>query len=359
MDSKAYWVAFNLVKGIGAVRMRALLAYFGNAEAAWQASEEDLLHAGLPPMVVKNVVRLRQSQPVEKIWQRANDGKVKIVTWEDDDYPTRLKEIGNSPAVLYLRGAVTQEDNWAVAVVGTRRVTGYGRQVTEDLSAFLVQNHITVVSGLARGVDRIAHETALKMGGRTLAVLGSGVDQIYPPEHAGLAAQIAEHGAVISDYPLGTQPESTNFPPRNRLIAGLSLATVVVEAGNVSGSLITAAFAREQGREVFAVPGGIYAPLSKGTNQLINNGCAPLTDFEQILQALHLDKTKKQYEARMLIAADDLEEQLLQLLTNEPRHVDEISVMAGLPIQTVSATLSLMELKGMVRNLDGMTFSRN
>jgi DNA processing protein len=248
------------------------------------------------------------------------------------------------------------DDSLAVAIVGTRRVTAYGRQVAAELAGFLAQNGITVVSGLARGVDAIAHHAALQAGGRTLAVLGSGVDRIYPPEHRQMAEKIFTQGALISDYAIGTPPDSANFPPRNRIISGLSLATVVIEAGETSGALITATFAAEQGREVLAVPGPIYAPQSKGTNRLIQSGARPLLKMEDVLEALQIDHPEEHYTARRLLPADAHEAALLEALNMEPQHIDEICLQTGLSIDKVSATLAMMELKGMVRQVGGMNY---
>jgi DNA processing protein len=215
---------------------------------------------------------------------------------------------------------------------------------------------MTVISGLARGVDAIAHQTSLKAGGRTIAVLGSGVDKIYPPEHRALAEQMMERGCIISDYAPGTPPEASNFPPRNRIISGLSLAVVVVEAGETSGALITAEFAAEQGREVFAVPGSILAPQSKGTNKLIQNGALPLLSVNDLMQALDITRVGEQKAARKIMPADAIEAKLLTVLTHEPLHVDEIRNQSELPIEKVSAALVLMELKGMVRQVGGMNY---
>jgi DNA processing protein len=357
MDKKAYWVGFNLVKGVGAVRLKGLLEYFGSLEIAWQAPADGLRAAGLPPKTLENLLRIRKDCSLEAIWENIQKRDIKVFTWEDEGYPSRLREIDQPPPVLYVRGDFALEDEWSVAVVGTRRITPYGWQVAEELGAFLAQRGLTVVSGLARGVDRIAHESALKAGGRTIAVLGSGVDRIYPPEHLNLAERIIAHGAVISDYALGTQPESVNFPPRNRIISGLSRAVVVIEAGDESGALITATFGAEQGREVFAVPGSIYAPQSKGTNRLIRDGAHPLSRFEDILEALDLEKVHEYRSARLTLPDDPIEARLLQVLAGEPQHVDDICAQSGLPIEQVSATLTLMELKGMVRTIGGMNFS--
>lgn len=357
MDPKVYWVAFNLVKGIGAVRLRALLDYFGSLEVAWQAPLDGLRAAGLPARILENLLQIRKDCSLERVWEAIEKRGVQVLTWEDAGYPPRLLQIDQPPPVLFVQGAIIPEDEWAVAVVGTRRLTSYGHQVAGELAAFLAHNGITVVSGLARGIDRVAHEAALKAGGRSIAVLGSGVDRIYPPEHANLAERMAAQGAVISDYALGTPPDSANFPPRNRIISGLALATVVVEAAESSGALITSTFAAEQGRDVFAVPGGIYAPQSKGTNRLIQQGAQPLIKFEDLLVELNLNKVPEQRAARKLLPADDVEARLVKLLADEPRHVDEICVQSGLPIDQVSATLTIMELKGMVRQSGGMNFT--
>lgn len=356
MDEKKYWVGFNLIKGIGAVRMQGLVSYFGDLESAWRASPADLAGAGLGLKVIERVIQARENVDLDKVWEKIERQGIKILTWLDEAYPQRLKEIDQPPPVLYIRGDYLPDDLFAVAIVGTRRVTPYGRQITEELSSFLAANGLTVISGLARGVDAIAHQTALKAGGRTIAVLGSGVDKIYPPEHRGLAEQMLERGAVVSDYAPGTPPDASNFPPRNRIIAGLSLAVVVVEAGETSGALITAEFAAEQGREVFAVPGSILAPQSKGTNKLIQKGALPLLSVNDLMQALDITRVGEQKAARRIMPGDATEAKLLNVLGSEPLHVDEIRNQSELPIEKVSAALALMELKGMVRQVGGMNY---
>lgn len=356
MDDKKYWIGFNLIKGIGAVRMQGLVAYFGDLESAWNADSDSLAEAGLGAKVIERVLAARETVSLDKVWQKIEAQGIKILTWGDEGYPARLKEIDQPPPVLYIRGEYLPDDLFAVAVVGTRKVTAYGRQVTEEIASFLAANGMTVISGLARGVDVIAHQTALKAGGRTIGVLGCGVDKIYPPEHRGLAEQMMERGAIISDYAPGTPPEASNFPPRNRIISGLSLAVVVVEAGETSGALITAEFAAEQGREVFAVPGSILAPQSKGTNKLIQQGALPLLNASDLMQALNLTRVGEQKAARKALPADAVEAQLLTVLSEQPVHVDELRNQTGLPIEKVSATLTLMELKGMVRQVGGMHY---
>ncbi len=356
MDQKAYWVGFNLVKGIGAVRLRGLLDFFGNLEVAWHAPVDALQSAGLSGKVLENFVKVRHGVDLEAIWEKTLVQGIQVLTWDEAAYPNRLKQIDQPPPVLYVRGEILDEDTWAVAIVGTRRMTVYGRQVAEELGAFLAQRSITMVSGLALGVDSAAHAATLRAGGRTLAVLGSGVDRIYPPENERLAAKIIERGALISDYAPGTPPNSVNFPPRNRIISGLSLATIVVEAGESSGALITASFAADQGREVLAVPGNINAPQSKGANRLIQQGARPLLKPEDILEALQLELVNEHRQARTILPADALEACVLQVLSSQPQHVDEIGHQSGLSIDKVSATLTLMELKGMVRQVGGMNY---
>ena len=356
MDDKRYWIGFTLVKGIGAVRFQRLLEHFGDAETAWRAAPVDLARAGLGSKMIERLVALREKVDLSRIWEQIQAKGIQILTWMDEAYPQRLKEIEQPPPVLYLRGELTPEDTWAVAIVGTRRITPYGRQVTEQIASFLAANGITVVSGLARGVDALAHSASLKAGGRTLAVLGSGVDKIYPPENRALAEKIFEHGAVLSDYAPGTPPESSNFPPRNRIISGLSMAVVVIEAGETSGALITAEFAAEQGREIFAVPGNILAPQSKGTNKLIQQGAIPLLNASDIMQTLNLTRVGQHKAARKALPADEVEAKLLDTMGEEPLHIDEIRNQTGLPVEKVSATLVMMELKGMVRQVGNMHY---
>jgi DNA processing protein len=357
MDSRRYWIGFNLVKGIGAVRLKAVLDYFGSLEIAWNAPADALQAAGLPQKSVDSLLEVRKKVNLESVCEYIEKRGIHVVTWEDEGYPRRLKEINQAPPVLYIRGSIEMADDWAVAVVGTRRVTPYGRQVAIELSRFLAQNGVTVVSGLARGVDAVAHSSALQAGGRTIAVLGNGVDVVYPPEHQKLSNEIIQSGALISDYPVGTPPESQNFPPRNRIISGLSLATVVVEAGEKSGALITAEFAVDQGREVFAVPGSILAAQSAGTNHLIEQGARPLLKMSEILEVLKLDKLPEMRETRRVMPASDYEKKILNVLSQEPAHIDAICLMSGLPIQEVSATLTMMELKGLVNSVGGMNYT--
>jgi DNA processing protein len=355
-DTRQYWVAFSLVKGIGAVRFQAVLNYFGDPQIAWGAPTEALRQAGLSDKIIENLVRTRDQVDLDKLWEEMEQKNISILIQQDESYPKRLNEIDQPPPVLYTQGNINPDDEWSVAIVGTRRVTAYGRQVAEDIAGRLARNGLTIISGLARGVDSIAHQAALDAGGRTLAVLGSGLDRIYPPENRQLAEQIKANGAIISEFSPNTPPEASNFPQRNRLISGLSLAVLVIEAGIKSGALITAAFAADQGREVFAVPGNITSPGSMGTNRLIQNGAHPLLSAEQVLEILELSMVAEHRSARVALPSDAVEAQLFEILGVEPLHIDEVTNRTEIPVEKVTATLALMELKGMVRQVGGMQY---
>lgn len=355
-DQSKYWVGFNLVRGIGAARVRMLLAAFGDLQTAWQAPSNALAAAGLGEKTLRGLQQVRAGVSLDKVLETLHNQGIQVMTWDDPGYPRWLKEIDLPPPTLYVRGEFTEADDWAVAIVGTRRVTAYGRQVAEELAALLAHSKVTVVSGLARGVDSIAHQASLQAGGRTIAVLGCGIDRIYPPENRRLADAIQKSGALISDYPPGTPPDAINFPPRNRIISGLARAVVIVEAGETSGALITASFAADQGRDVFAVPGGIYAPQSKGANRLIQQGARPLLNLTDVLEELDLEFVQEQKVVRQVIPADATEAALFALLGSEPVHVDELRLQAGLPVDKVTAALTMLELKGLVRQVGGMNY---
>lgn len=356
MDQRKYWIGFNLVKGIGAVRFQQIRGYFGDLSIAWHAPAEAFQEIGLPGRVLKNLFSLRDEIDLDQLYESILSTDTTVLTLLDEQYPRLLKEIDQAPPVIYVSGSLSPADEFAVAMVGTRRVTAYGQQVTRDTSTYLAGHGLTIVSGLARGVDAMAHQHALQAGGRTIAVLGSGVDVIYPPENRKLAEAIVDNGAIISDYPLGTQPEGINFPPRNRIISGLSLATIVVEAGERSGALITADFAVEQGRDVFAVPGNVFSPASRGTNRLIQKGAYVMVSPQDVLDVLDLSQVEDYKDARQTLPADTIEARILQVMGYEPIHVDEICNEAGLPVDKISAALTMMELKGMVQHVGGMRY---
>ena len=357
MSDVRYWLGFNLVSGIGPSGIRALLRHFGGLEPAWKANAATLRAIGLRRDGIEQLVSKRSQIDLDAELATVKDHGLQILTWDDDDYPSLLRSIDHPPPLLYVRGNIVPDDGFAVAVVGTRKCTDYGVRVTRRLTGGLTANGITIVSGLALGIDGMAHRAALDAGGRTLAVFGCGLDTIYPARHRDLAERIAQSGALISDYPLGTAPEATNFPPRNRIISGLSLGTLVTEAGIKSGALITARFALDQGRETFAVPGNIYSRSSAGANALIQRGEAKLvTRVEDILEELNLTMVPQQKEVRTIVPDTPTERVLLGYMGEEPVPLDDIVRDSGLPTATVSSTLCMMELKGMVRRVDSMSY---
>jgi DNA processing protein len=355
-EDRAYWVAFNHIHGVGSARVQRMLRAFGSLRTAWGASRSDLLEAGLDERTTEAIITRRVHLDPETLLAQCAKRGIRTLTWEDSDYPTRLKELPSPPPVLYLRGVLREADNLAVAIVGTRKTTSYGREVTRLFAAFLAANGVTVVSGMARGIDAEAHDAALDRHGRTLAVFGCGVDVIYPAEHGRLARRIEESGALISDYAPGTPPDAANFPPRNRIIAGLALATLVVEAGEDSGALLTASYAADYGREVFAVPGSVLSESSRGCNRLIASGAHPAITPEDFLCALDLDRIGPGIQMRMAIPDSPVEAKILDALRTEPLHIDRLRAKVDLPVEEVSGALAMMELKGMVRSIGGMQY---
>ena len=354
-----YRLALARVPRIGAKRMAQMESHFGSMADAWSAPDGELRQAGIDGATLRSLHQARGRTDPDSEMAKLQASGVQVYTLHDDAYPPRLREIYDAPPLLFVRGEILPSDEWSVAVVGTRRVSPYGRQVTAEMSSGLAGNRVTVVSGLARGVDAIAHESALEAGGRTIAVLACGLDMVYPPEHAGLAQRIAEDGAVVSEQPLGTPPRPDYFPRRNRIISGLTLGTLVVEAPQGSGALHTANWANEQNREVFAVPGRISSPTSKATNNLIQQGMAKLvTNVSDILEELNLQMVEQQMELSALLPDDPTESAVLERVGSDPVHVDDCVRLAGLPVATVSSTLAMLEMKGVVRQVGPMTYVR-
>jgi len=349
-------VGFSFIPGIGRVRLNQLESYFGNLEGAWTATSAELKSARLDSSVIKAVTTWRPKISLEAEMEKLERYGVQVFTYHDSGYPSRLKEIYDYPPILYVRGSLLPQDEWCLAVVGTRRATVYGRQVTEEIVADLARNKITIASGLAKGIDSVAHRSALEAGGRSIAVFACGLDMVYPSENTDLARRIMQQGALISEYPLGTRPRPDNFPRRNRIMSGISLGVLVVEAGESSGALITTNWALEQNREVLAVPGSILSPASRGTNHLIQEGAKLVRDYTDILEELNLTAVAQQIEMKEVIPASDTESLLLKQLSAEPTHIDEVCRSSGLPVSTVSSTLAMMELKGLVRTVGAMKY---
>ncbi len=355
-----YWIAFSKVPTVGRVRTGLMEDRFGSLEAAWGASETELRASGLDAAVVASIVESRSTIEPERELERVREAGVDVITWHDADYPPLLREIDDLPPILYVRGAFTPADIDAITVVGTRRPTAYGREVAKHLAGELASAGATIVSGLARGIDGTAHRAALDAGGRTIAVLGCGVDVPYPPEHAKLMDEIAEKGVVVSEYALGTKPEARHFPRRNRLLSGLSVATLVIEAGEGSGTLSTVRFALEQNREVLCVPGSIYSPASRLTNQLIQEGAKLVMDVQDVLDEVRTQGTADvQPQLPGLTEVDSTEEMTVyEALAYEPQHVDEVSRATGLPVTQVTGALAVMELKGRVLQVGRLNYIR-
>ncbi len=363
-DEKKYWLGFSYFAGIGPKRFALLRNYFGSAKKAWEASSQDLLKIGLEEKLVENFLKFRENFNLDSSFLRLREKKIECQTLVDKNYPENLKKIDNPPYVIFVKGEIKTQDELALAVVGTRRMTVYGREVTENLTQQLVASGLTIVSGLARGVDTVAHQTALQNKGRTIAVLACGLDLIYPPENDKLAQQIVNgHGALVSEFPPGCQAVPGNFPARNRLISGLSLGTLVIEGAQDSGSLITARHAVSQGREVFAVPGPITSQNSAGPLWLIKEGAKLVERVEDILEELNIDvkmKNKACLSADRKIRPENPEEEkILMIIKEEPKQIDEIVRETGMNVGQVMSLMTMMEMKGMVKNLGGMVYGIN
>ena len=351
-----YLVGLSLLPGIGPARFQKLLAQVGDPERAWRATEAQLTRAGVDNASLPALLERRRTLSLDAEMEKLRRLEVRLLSMYDADYPLRLKEIPSPPPLLYVRGELLPEES-SVGVVGTRGPTVYGKEIATRVVPELVRAGLTIVSGLARGIDTIAHRAALDAGGRTVAVLGCGIDVVYPSENRGLFARIPRQGAIVTEYPIGTKPDAFNFPARNRIISGLSLGTVVVEAGQTSGALITADYALEQNREVFAFPGRATDRYSFGCNRLIREGRAKLVaGTEDILAELDLTVAVQQLEIKVAIPANDEESRLLSLLSHEPVHVDDLVRQSALTAPVVAATLVMLELKGTIRQIGSMSY---
>ncbi|MDD4874408.1 MAG: DNA-processing protein DprA [Dehalococcoidales bacterium] len=357
-NNKIYWIGFNSIPGIGRVKFTQIENYFGDMQRAWNARPEDFIKAGLDNNAVNAIIEWRPRISLAAEIDRLKKYDIKVYNYHDDCYPRRLKEIYDFPPVIYIRGEILAEDEYCLAVVGTRRPTVYGKQITEEIVTELARNKITIVSGLAKGIDTIAHQSALNASGRSIAVMGGGLDTVYPAENVNLARNLIKNGALVSEYSPGVKPRPENFPRRNRIMSGISLGVLVIEAGETSGSLITAHLAFEQDREVFAIPGSILSQASKGTNKLIMEGTAKLVrNAIDILQELNLTAVVEQLEMKEVIPSSVTEALILKYIGAEPQHIDEICRASTFPISTVSSTLAMMELKGMVKQIGNMNYA--
>lgn len=358
-EQTKYFVAFNQFhEKIGPARIKRLINFFGDLKKAWVAENEQLERAGLESDLAKEFCAARLTVDPDKEIEKLEKEKISPITILDENYPRLLREIYDPPVLLYVKGAIKPEDEKSLAIVGTRNISSYGQQATNHLGGQLAQAGLTIVSGLARGVDTLAHLAALQNNGRIIAVIGSGIDQasIYPPSNRRLAQQITEQGALISEYPIGSFALKHHFPARNRIISGLSLGTLVIEAAEKSGALLTSRHALEQNREIFAVPGSIYSTNSCGPNNLIKMGAKLVTGAQDILEELNLKNLIEQIEIRQIIPDNEEEAKILELLGEEPVHIDKIVNETKLDTAKVNATVALMEIKGKIKNLGGMNY---
>jgi DNA processing protein len=361
-DQYAPWIALSHVKGLGGAGFKRLAAHFLDPTRVFSVSAAELRQVpGLDRAIIEGLLNFSAWEKIEAEVRHARQAGVTIVPFTDARYPARLRMISDPPPFLYVKGDIRGEDDKAVAVVGSRSASDYGRKVTRDLCRGLTALGFTVVSGLARGIDGTAHETALSSGGRTIAVLGSGVDRAYPPEHQLLYRRISENGAVVSELPVGTRPMAFNFPSRNRLISGWSLGVVVVEATEKSGSLITARLAVEQGREVFAVPGEVGSSRSRGAHRLIRQGAKLVETVEDIVEEIApqlLTRGDAAQEQRTLPPdVSDEVRKIFNLLRERSLQIDEIIEGSGLTSARVSEILLDLELRGYLRQLPGKRYA--
>lgn len=360
MDTIAYWVSLHKILYFHARKYSKLKDFFPSPQDIWRATKKELMAAGLNAKEVDEIIQGRQRIAPGREMEKIINSKTRVIFYDGSAYPDLLRNIYDPPAILYLRGQLPSTNKF-IAMVGARRATPYGLQIAEKLAGELAMQEVCVVSGMARGIDSAAHRGVLAKKGQTIAVLGCGVDVVYPPENKKLKEQIENNGAVISEYPLGTQPLPVYFPLRNRIISGLSQGTMVVEAAEKSGSLITVDQALEQGREVFAVPGNITSALSKGPHKLIKQGAKIVDNINDILEEFGwLPDEENQAGQRAVNAQLTLEENLLYShMSFEPIHIESLINVTEMPSAQVSSLLVFMELKGLVKKLPGQYYVVN
>lgn len=361
MDEYLHWIALKNVKGIGEVLYKRLLSHFSSPKEVFEAGPKEFLQIeGISPDTVKLIKSFDDWESVEKELQKIKKLNLRLMVMSDPAYPDNLKNIYNPPPYFYMIGNIVEQDHRSIGIVGSRLSDTYGKKVTEQIAGELAVNGYTVVSGFARGIDTIAHKACLKAGGRTIAVLGSGIDVVYPSENATLYKEIESNGAVISEFAIGTGPVAVNFPRRNRIISGLSVGVLVVQAAQKSGSLITAEFALEQNREVFAIPGNIGSNLSRGTNRLIKKGAKLVNTVDDILEEIEgITGVRKELPRRNEVDIESLENSekiIYKVLKEGQHHVDQIIKNTGLDSSRVLTDLLNLEIKGIVSQLPGKYF---
>ena len=357
-DTK-YLIALTRFPKFGPVRLKKIKKNFPNYKAAFHATGAALEAAGIEKNIAAEYVSFKNTVNPSLLIEEIKKENIKILTPESEKYPKLLAEIYNPPALLYYKGEFRKKEEFTIGVVGTRKYTPYGERVAETIVKDLALNKITIVSGLALGIDSLAHNATLNVSGRTIAVLGTGIDKqsVYPSSNRYLADKIiASGGVILSEFPLGAPPLRHHFPQRNRIISGLSIGVLVIEAGFKSGALITARHGLEQNREIFAVPGNIYSDASIGPNNLIKQGAKAVTSASEILETLDLTLITSYIDNKKIIPETPEEKLLLKHITADPLHVDELTRLTNLGVSAINSTLTLMEMKGMVRNLGNMQY---
>lgn len=360
MSNQKYWLGLSLVQQMGSVRIHQIISHFGTARDAWQAKERDLKQLSLPSKAVLSLLNLRKTLDLDAEIAKIRALDAHLLTWADSQYPENLRHIVDAPPLLYIRGTLLPSDMLALSIVGTRRATRYGLDVANRMGYWLASQDVTIVSGMALGIDTAAHQGAIQANGRTIAVLGSGIDITYPKENEQLANDIVQHGALISEFPLGTPPSGKNFPRRNRIISGLSLGILIAEAPKNSGAIITAETALEQGRDVFAIPANIFNEMGAGCNRLIQEGAKLVMRASDVLDELNVTYSNHvvQQKTETIAPAGAIETQILNLLDTEPLHIDEIVRKTGLETAQVASTLAILELKGLAQTVGAMQYCR-
>lgn len=369
MEEKKCWVGLNMVLGVGKTLFARLYRRMGSARKIFNSTRRELMTVeGIGEKTAAEILKFDFEKNVEREFRLAEKLGLQILTLESPQYPFLLKSIHDPPPVLYYKGSPLNKFQVSLAVVGTRVPSSYGKIAAEKISGELAAKGICIVSGMARGIDSISHESAIKANGKTIAVLGCGLSHTYPPESVRLKQRIVENGTLVSEFPISMKPDKNNFPARNRVISGLSLGTIIVEAGDRSGALITAQFALDQGRDVFALPGNIYSPKSRGTNQLIKMGAKLVDGPEAIIEELppsiqELLKSQvhdwDEKESAETADFSEKERKLMSLLSLEEKHIETLIENSQLSAAEVSATLTQLELRGLVRQRDGKMFISN
>lgn len=359
MDDLKYWVAFSYLSEIGSVRFKKMLDYFKDLKLAWEADAGEFKKVGFEEKIIEKIILKRKKINPDEKMEKVNNEKIGVITFNDLRYPKLLKEIDNFPALLFYKGDFQKHDEFSLAVVGTRKMSLYGKQIILKIVKDLAQNNLVIVSGLAKGVDALVHQVTLESNGRTIAVLGSGLDKksIYPFENQNLAQKIVEqNGLLLSEYPPETFPQKYFFPYRNRIVAGLTLGTLVIEAPEKSGALITARYALECGREIFAVPGNIHNLNFSGCNNLIKMGGKLVDSADDILDALNFVRTVKPVVKKIVKPSNKEESELLKYLSEEPIHVDKLIEFSKLSPTIINSVLTMMEINGKIKHLGGMYY---